>query len=193
MLTGTGCTEIVKYLVERGADYNCKDNNNVTPLYFAAYKGHIEIVKYLVERGADVNCKDNNNDTPLYVAAANGHTEIVKYLIRECSVQFCEKTKTDLAWLMLSGLGGTKVDEDGAVALLEERVKDKDTDAMWILGVCNEFGIGTEQDIERAENLYQESHRRGNKIGGFFVENKGTKRGSGVMKMNRLRTQIQMN
>ncbi len=34
-----------------------------------------------------------------------------------------EKSKTKLAGLKLSGLGGAKVDEDGAVVLLEERVK----------------------------------------------------------------------
>ena len=59
--------------------------------------------------------------------------------------------KTKQAWLMLSGLGGVDVDEDSAVALLKERVKEGDTDAMWILGICYEFGIGIEQDIEQAE------------------------------------------
>ena len=48
---------------------------------------------------------------------------------------------------MLSGLGGVAVDEDGAVALLQERVKDRDTDAMWMLGLCCEYGRGIEQDI----------------------------------------------
>ena len=81
-----------------------------------------------------------------------------------------EKTKTKLAWLMLSGLGGAVVDEDGAVALLEERVKDKDTEAMWMLGVCNEFGLGTEQDLERAKKLYEQSSDGRNAIGKLFVE-----------------------
>ena len=94
--------------------------------------------------------------------------------------------KTKQAWLMLSGIGGVDVDEDGAVALLEERVKEGDRDAMWMLGICYEFGIGIEQDIEQAEKLYQQSSDGGNEIGKFFVSLKGCGRGSGYMRMYRL-------
>ena len=98
-----------------------------------------------------------------------------------------ESAKTKLAWLKLSGLGGAEKDEDGAVALLEERVKEGDDDeAMWMLGVCNEYGIGTEQDIERAEDLYKQSSERGNEIGKLFAARGGDERGSGMMKMKRL-------
>ena len=38
-------------------------------------------------------------------------------------------------------------DADVAVALLEEKVKDRDAEAMLVLGVCCEFGMGTEQDV----------------------------------------------
>ena len=94
--------------------------------------------------------------------------------------------KTKLAWLKLSGLGGAEVDEDGAVVLLEERVKDKDDDAMWMLGICYKFGIGTEQDIEQAEKLYKQSSEKGNEIGKFFVSHGKNGRGSGKMKMKGL-------
>jgi len=99
-----------------------------------------------------------------------------------------ESSKTKLAWLKLSGLGGAEKDEDGAVVLLEERVKEGDDDeAMWMLGVCNEYGIGTEQNIERAEDLYKQCRERGNEIGGFFAESGDNGRGSGNMGMIRLR------
>ena len=97
-----------------------------------------------------------------------------------------ESAKTKLAWLMLSGLGGADVDEDGAVALLEERVKAGDGDAMWMLGVCYEYGIGIEQDIEQAEMLYKQSSEKGNKIGSFFASHREYERGSGEMKIKRL-------
>ena len=94
-----------------------------------------------------------------------------------------ESAKTKLAWLKLSGLGGAEKDEDGAVKLLEERVKEDDAEAMWMLGVCNEFGIGTEQDIQRAEDLYGQSNERGNEIGKFFAKKEDDERGSGMMGM----------
>ena len=84
--------------------------------------------------------------------------------------------KTKLAWLKLSKYGGAAVDEEGAVALLEERVKEGDTDAMWMLGICYEFGI--KQDIEHAEKLYKQSSDGGNEIGKFFVCCKDYGRGS---------------
>ncbi len=98
-----------------------------------------------------------------------------------------ENAKTKLAWLKLSGVGGADVDEDGAVALLEERVKSGDDgDAMWMLGVCYEYGRGIEQNIEQAEMLYKQSSEKGNKIGAFFVSHRRYERGSGRMKIKRL-------
>ena len=97
--------------------------------------------------------------------------------------------KTKLAWFYLSGYCGAEVDEDKAVVLLEERVKEEDAEAMWMLGACNEFGIGTEQDIERAEELYkQSSFRKKNRIGKILLENKSEvhERGSGYLKIKRL-------
>ena len=59
-----GDLEIVKILVEAGADVNCRgydpDMGEITPLMYAVCWGHIDVVKYLVENGADVNaaCKE---------------------------------------------------------------------------------------------------------------------------------------
>ena len=91
-----------------------------------------------------------------------------------------KKSKTKLAWLKLSGCGGAEVDEEGAVALLEERVKDKDSDAMWMLGMCYEYGMGIEQDIERANLLYKQSKESGNEIGAIYESQEN---GSGRMKV----------
>ena len=100
------------------------------------------------------------------------------------AVEGDESAKTKLAWLKLSGFGGATKDEDGAVALLEERVNEGDESAMWMLGVCNEYGLGCEQEgIERAENLYRQSYERSNEIGLFFWIQKRAERGNGKMKM----------
>ena len=98
-----------------------------------------------------------------------------------------ERTKTTVAFCKLSGHGSVEVDADGAVALLEERVKDRDCEAMWMLGLCCEYGMGTEQDIERAEKLYRGSNGRRNVVGWFLMTNGKSERGTGVMKVNGLR------
>ena len=95
--------------------------------------------------------------------------------------------KTKLAWYKLSGIGGCEIDEKGAVALLEERVMANDADAMWMLGLCNEFGKGCEQNISRAELLYQRSSDEGNFTGLILVRNrKEHERGSGYLKCSSL-------
>ena len=99
-----------------------------------------------------------------------------------------ESAKTKLAWLKLSGHGGAERDEDGAVKLLEERVPDGDGSAIWMLGVCCEYGMGTEQDIERAEKLYSLSREKG-KVIGRFLEWNGKRikaRGTGELVMESL-------
>ena len=92
-----------------------------------------------------------------------------------------EKARTKLAWYKLSGRGGAEVDVDGAVVLLEERAKDKDAEAMWMLGMCCEYGMGCEQDLERAESLYKQCGEGGSVIGKFLVWNERCERGSGVV------------
>ena len=97
-----------------------------------------------------------------------------------------ESGKTKVAFYKLSGRGGVGVDADGAVALLEEGVKDGDCEAKWMLGLCYEYGVGTEQDIERAEKLYGESCEGGNVVGEFLMKNGKGGRGTGVMKVKGL-------
>ena len=92
-----------------------------------------------------------------------------------------ESAKTELAWYRLSGVGGARKDVDEAVVLLEERVKDRHGEAMWMLGLCKEYGIGTEQDIEGADKLYTQSKKAGNEIGRFLESRKEFERGSGEM------------
>ncbi len=97
-----------------------------------------------------------------------------------------ESAKTKLAWYKLCGLEGTKKNVDEAVALLKERVKKKDGEAMWMLGICKEYGIGTEEDIEGAEKLYSESSKRGNVRGEILMTKREYGRGSGKMKLSGL-------
>jgi ankyrin repeat protein len=88
-----GHFEIVKYLVEYGADKESKDGSNKTPLHFASEGGHFEIVKYLVENGAGKDAKDGEDKTPLHRAATNGHFDIVKYFVENGANIWSRTTK----------------------------------------------------------------------------------------------------
>jgi len=66
---GTGHTEIVRLLIDKGADVNLLDKNGETALMGAAGAGHTEIVKVLIDKKANVDTKNNNGVTALIKAA----------------------------------------------------------------------------------------------------------------------------
>ena len=47
-----GYTDIVKYLVEKGADVNAKNNKNKTALDYAIKREYTEVIKILRNAGA---------------------------------------------------------------------------------------------------------------------------------------------
>ena len=76
-----GHFEIVKLLVEEGADVNHTTKTLSTPLRTACFRGRLDIVQYLVEHGADTNAVNNEGSTCLMAAAYNRHDDIVRYLV----------------------------------------------------------------------------------------------------------------
>ena len=44
----------MKWLVEKGAEVDSKDNSGQTPMSWAAEYGHVEVVRLLLEKGADI-------------------------------------------------------------------------------------------------------------------------------------------
>ncbi|XP_064389177.1 uncharacterized protein LOC135337211 [Halichondria panicea] len=79
-----GHLEIVKALVEAGADTEKWNDWGMSPVGCAAMKGHKEVLVYLIR---DCKCsaytRDQNNDTPLHDACQYGHLGVVQYLVEE--------------------------------------------------------------------------------------------------------------
>ena len=70
-----GQTEVVRILLERGAEIDPQDElAGMTPLIWACWKGYGDTVGVLVEAGADVNLKDKNDRGGLMGAAWEGRT-----------------------------------------------------------------------------------------------------------------------
>lgn len=78
-----GNIDIVKFLVEHGAEVNIKDPWDTTPIYAACRERNLEVVKYLIEEGANINKKINSGWTPLHTAVYNGDFQIVKLLLEK--------------------------------------------------------------------------------------------------------------
>ena len=70
-----GYTDIVVYLIDRGANINAL---GCTPIVQACMSGRLAVVKLLVARGAHYRYSD---DWPLCISARSGHLHLVDYLI----------------------------------------------------------------------------------------------------------------
>ncbi len=64
--------EMVRTLLERGANANLKQQNDYTPLHTAAGRGDIEMAKLLVAHGADLSVRGTDGKTVLDVARERG-------------------------------------------------------------------------------------------------------------------------
>lgn len=60
-----GRLDIVKALIDAGADIQKKGQFGYTALHAAAQNGHLDVVQTLVKYGASVNCKNDDGDIPL--------------------------------------------------------------------------------------------------------------------------------
>lgn len=76
-----GHLDLVKELVDRGADIEHTTDSKSSPLRGAAFDGHIDVVKYLVKKGANIDKPNQVGQSPLTIAAAMKQIETVKYLI----------------------------------------------------------------------------------------------------------------
>ena len=77
-----GHLEVVRILLEAGADQNAATANGITALMFAARQGHLEVVRLLLETGADKNAAMAHGRTALMLAAKEGHLDVVRTLLK---------------------------------------------------------------------------------------------------------------
>ncbi|NIM99608.1 MAG: hypothetical protein GTO24_16515 [candidate division Zixibacteria bacterium] len=57
-----GHLEVVKFLLEKGADIEAVNGRGFTPLHFAAYRGHRDVVQLLLDKGGNINAMNEQMD-----------------------------------------------------------------------------------------------------------------------------------
>ncbi|KAJ5360103.1 hypothetical protein N7517_009294 [Penicillium concentricum] len=86
-----GRLDLVKALLEGGADPNTVDEIGTSALHNAAKQGHWDIARLLLENNASPRIEDGNRATPLRLAVRAGQKEIVRLLL-ECDPPTSETT-----------------------------------------------------------------------------------------------------
>lgn len=79
-----GNVEIVKALLDAGANHNAKNKDGAVAIHLACQTGFTELVRLFLRLCGEVEVKDFSNNTPLVYAATHGHVSCVEYLIEKC-------------------------------------------------------------------------------------------------------------
>jgi ankyrin repeat protein len=78
-----GCTDIVKMLLDAGADIQHRNDQGENALISAAQEGNIDTVKFLLDAGADVNQTNADGETALELAINLKQKKELIELLRE--------------------------------------------------------------------------------------------------------------
>jgi len=76
-----GHVDVVRLMLEGGADAKRANAVQRTALHMAAWSGYLEVCRLLLDCGAKVDPQDKLKETPLHDAARQGHLSVVKLLV----------------------------------------------------------------------------------------------------------------
>jgi uncharacterized protein len=80
---GMNHIDLLKYLIDIGADIDFKDYEGRTALHWAAQEGFYDVVEILINKGALLDIEDESEQTPLYIASAENFLGIVNLLLKK--------------------------------------------------------------------------------------------------------------
>lgn len=76
-----GHLDMVRFLLEAGADQEHKTDEMHTALMEASMDGHVEVARLLLDSGAQVNMPTDSFESPLTLAACGGHVDLAMLLL----------------------------------------------------------------------------------------------------------------
>lgn len=109
--------DLVKTLLDRGAEVNWRNNFGGTALMAAVRAGDQDKVRLLLEQGADINAKNDQEVTAIQCAAASGQREVFQFL-RMSGADIRDFSERSIKMLM------TDPDPDDAISLLLHRLEN---------------------------------------------------------------------
>jgi ankyrin repeat protein len=135
----SGNVDMVRLLIELGADVNAPTAYPLSALFNASYKGHAEIVQLLLDAGADVNAPGYQGMPPIAGAVARGHADVVKLLLDCGSEQNFVDQRTGRNLLHLAVLSGN-VEVVDPLILRDVAIDDTDDDGRTPLYYSARYG-----------------------------------------------------
>ncbi|XP_043922219.1 serine/threonine-protein phosphatase 6 regulatory ankyrin repeat subunit A-like [Protopterus annectens] len=85
--------EMMKLLIEHGANFELQNDEGQTPLHIAAWEGDELLLKFFYQCKANPNIVDKFDRSPLHIAAERGHTNVVEILTDKFRSNVLARTK----------------------------------------------------------------------------------------------------
>ncbi|XP_006880602.1 PREDICTED: transient receptor potential cation channel subfamily A member 1 [Elephantulus edwardii] len=100
--------ESVKFLLNRKANPNLRNNSMMAPLHLAVQFGNIEVVKVLVEhRSTNINLEGENGNTAVVIACSKDNSEALQILFSK-GAKMCIANKCGCFPIHLAAFSGAK-------------------------------------------------------------------------------------
>lgn len=80
-----GMLQLLRLLINRGADVNVADDGGWTPLMLAVRGGKLAAMQALLDAGADAEARNRQGHTALHLAAINGKPEVCQCLAQRAA------------------------------------------------------------------------------------------------------------
>ncbi len=123
-----GHLDLVKFLIENGADIEAEDKYGRTPILMGV---NLDIAKYLISKGADYEKTQQNEASVLHTAADDGNIELLQYWVEKgINLELgshkvgtallqaaCGDNKDAVEYLLSVGADINAVDKDGELIL----------------------------------------------------------------------------
>lgn len=128
-----GDIEMVKLLINKGANVNAKNDNSKTPLMFVTNEANglpiynkVKIIELLLAKGANPNQKDQGGETAITMAEETSQTDVLKALRgQKVSVKEQTATKTDIEGITLPANGMLNIAiMEGNIEGVKEAIKN---------------------------------------------------------------------
>ena len=100
-----GQIEVVRLLLDSGADVNIPNANNDTVLHFAARSGNADIIKLILDKGMSVNLTSTQASTPVQLSPACNNPTAARAFV-EVGATLNKTNKSDISPLMMAAYNG---------------------------------------------------------------------------------------
>jgi hypothetical protein len=140
-----GNRELVKILLDAGAEVNEKNSSGLTALMYVGSDTSVEVVRDMIAAGAKVDLKDEEGKNALHHAASDTGTEALQALI-DAGASVDATDESGRTALMLAAQNGN---EDNVAVLVKAgaTVNLRDEDDKTALGLAKENDCGKVVDI----------------------------------------------